>query len=53
MADKRNPNDDSVSGRADEDVRGIAGGMQDADEFDDSDDELEDDEEDEEESTSF
>ena len=53
MADKPKRDDDSVSGRADEDVRGIAGGMEDADEFDDTDDELEDDEEDEEESTTF
>ena len=52
MADKRNRDDDSVSGRADEDVRGVAGDMEDEDEFDDTDDEM-DEEEDDEESPTF
>lgn len=51
MADKWNRDDDSVSGRADEEVRGVAENIEDEDEFDDSDDEL--DEEEDEESTTF
>ena len=52
MADKWNPEDDSISGRTDEDVRGVAGGMEDEDEFVETDDDL-DEEEDDEESTTF
>lgn len=51
MADKRKQDDDTVSGRADEDVRGIGGDMEDEDEFVETDDEL--DEEEDEESTTF
>ena len=50
MADKWNPDDDSESGRADEEVRGVAN-TDDEDEFEDSDEELE--EEEDEESTTF
>jgi len=52
MADKWNPEDDSISGRTDEDVRGVAGGMEDEDEFVETADDL-DEEEDDEESTTF
>ncbi len=52
MADKRNQDDDSVSGRADEELRGVAGDMEDEDELDDTDDEM-DAEEDDEESPTF
>lgn len=51
MADKWNRDDDPVSGRADEEVRGVAEDVGDEDEFDDSEDEL--DEEEDEESTTF
>lgn len=50
MADKRNREDDSVSGRADEDVRGVGSDIEDDEEFDETD-EL--DEEEDEESTTF
>lgn len=50
MADKRNRDDDSVSGRADEDVRGVGSDSEDDEEFDDTD---ESDEEEDEESTTF
>jgi hypothetical protein len=51
MADKRIRDDDSVTGRADEDLRGVGSDIEDDEEFDDTDDEL--DEEEDEESTTF
>ena len=48
MPDKRNRDDDSVSGRADEELRGVAGDMEDEDEFDDTDAEMDAEEDDEE-----
>ena len=50
MADQRNRDDDSVSGRADEDVRGVGSDIEDDEAFDDTD-EL--DEEEDEESPTF
>lgn len=50
MADKWNPKDD-VSGKADEDLRGVAGDMEDEDEFIETEDDL--DEEEDEESSTF
>ena len=51
MADKWNRDDDNVSGKADEELRGVADDVGGEDEFADADDDL-DDEEDEE-STTF
>ena len=51
MADKRNRDDDNVSGRADEELRGVAGDLEDEDEFVETEDDL--DEEEDEEGTTF
>jgi len=51
MAEKRNRDDDSVSGRADEELRGVASDIENEDEFVEAEDDLDEEEDDEESST--